>query len=117
MIIFLTAAVAHAQPVSSSTKLGDVAATAAPVSTVAAGVGNLPPDFYPKSPCVKPDAALMADRPHDVRDVKAIDNYNERVRMYNATAQAFNVCVVDYAAKANNDIGRIQAAIRDANLH
>jgi len=86
-----------------------------PAAGAAVGPGNLPPDFYPQSPCAKPDAAGIGDKPRDARDIKAVQDYNQRVQIYNRTAGAFNSCVVDYAAKANNDIARIQAAIRDAN--
>ena len=79
------------------------------------GAGNLPPDFYPRSPCAKPDAASIGDKPKDVRDLKAVQEYNQRVQTYNKVAGAFNGCVTDYAAKAQNDIARIQAAIRAAN--
>ena len=84
-------------------------------SPTAPGVGNLPPDFYPKSPCTKPDSASIADKPRDGRDLKAVQDYNQRVQTYNKSAQGFNICIKDYAAKAQNDMARIQQAIRDAN--
>ncbi len=79
--------------------------------------GNLPPDFYPRSPCVKPDMAAIGAKPRDARDVKAVDEYNQRVQAYNKVAPAFNACIKDYAARAQNAIARIQAAIQDANTH
>ncbi len=88
-----------------------------PPATAPVGAGNLPPDFYPKSPCVKPDAAGIGDKPRDARDLKAVQEYNQRVQTYNKAAQVFNPCVTDYAARAQNDIARIQAAVRDANTH
>ncbi len=88
-----------------------------PPAGAAIGAGNLPADFYPKSPCTKPDTAAIGDKPRDARDVKAVQDYNQRVQTYNKTAAGFNTCVVDYAARANNDIARIQQAIRDANGH
>jgi hypothetical protein len=88
-----------------------------PPPGAAVGPGNLPPDFYPKSPCIKPDAASIGEKPRDARDLKAVQDYNQRVQAYNKTASGFNTCVVDYAGKANNDIARIQQAIRDANGH
>jgi hypothetical protein len=86
-----------------------------PAAGPVVGPGNLPPDFYPKSPCSKPDAASIGDKPRDARDLKAVQEYNQRVQAYNKVANAFNPCVTDYAAKARNDIERIQQAIRDAN--
>lgn len=83
----------------------------------AMGAGNLPPDFYPKSPCIKPDAASLGDKPRDARDGKAIEAYNQRIQAYNTVARTFNACVADYAARARNDVERIQSAIRDANAH
>jgi hypothetical protein len=109
-ILILFATIAQAQDLSPPTvKLSAMPAPAAP------GTGNLPPDFYPRSPCIKPDPAGIGDKPRDARDGKAVDEYNRRIQTYNKVAQAFNGCVTDYAAKARNDIERIQAAIRDAN--
>ena len=117
--LILFATFAQAQPAADirKQKLGDAMTTerAAPASSIPDGQGNLPPDFYPKSPCIKPDAAGIGDKPRDARDVKAVDEYNRRIQTYNTVAQTFNGCVTDYAAKARNDIDRIQAAIRDAN--
>ena len=110
LILFST--VAHGQDLSPPA----VNISSAPSAT-APGPGNLPPDFYPKSPCIKPDAASIGDKPRDARDGKAVDAYNRRIQAYNAVAHTFNACVTDYAAKAHNDIERIQAAIRDANMH
>ena len=108
--LILFATIAQAQDLSPpAVKLSITPAPAA------VGAGNLPPDFYPKSPCAKPDSASIADKPKDARDVKAVQEYNQRIQTYNKTAQAFNGCITEYAAKAQNDIARIQAAIRDAN--
>jgi hypothetical protein len=79
------------------------------------GPGNLPPDFYPHSNCAKPDMSMIGRKPGDARDVKAVDAYNKQVQAYNQAAPAFNACIQDYAAKANNDMARIRAAVQDAN--
>ena len=112
LLLFATVAGAQAQDLTPS-----AVKFSPPPAGAAIGAGNLPADFYPKSPCPKPDAAGIADKPRDARDGKAVDAYNHRVQAYNKVAQAFNGCVVDYAARAQNDIARIQAAIRDANAH
>jgi hypothetical protein len=79
------------------------------------GPGNLPPDFYPRSTCVKPDMAMIGRKPGDARDVKAVEAYNKQVQAYNQAAPAFNACIQAYADRANIDIGRIRAAVQDAN--
>ncbi len=81
------------------------------------GPGNLQPDFYPRSTCVKPDMAMIGPKPRDARDVRAVEAYNKQVQAYNKSAPVFNACVQDYAAKARNDMERIRAAIQDANTH
>lgn len=108
-VLILFATVAQAQD------LSPPSVTIKPPAGTVIGAGNLPPDFYPKSPCIKPDMASISDKPRDERDQKAVQDYNQRVQAYNKLAKAFNPCVTDYGAKANNDIARIQAAIRDAN--
>ncbi len=77
--------------------------------------GNLPPDFYPKSTCVKPDLAALGKPPRDATDNRVAAIYNEKIAAYNRQAPAFNACLKDYAARAQNDVARINAAIRDAN--
>ena len=77
--------------------------------------GNVPADFYPKSPCIKPDRAGIDAPPRDATNHRAVAEYNEKVAAYNKVAPAFNACVKDYAARAQNDVTRINAALRDAN--
>jgi hypothetical protein len=77
--------------------------------------GNLPSGFYPKSPCVKPDAQGLDRKPGDARDGRAVAAFNEKVRAYNKTTQTYNACVQDYAAQAQHDIQEIRAAIAAAN--
>lgn len=77
--------------------------------------GNLPAGFYPKSPCVKPDAQNIGRKPGDRRDVRAVAAFNERVRAYNNVTQTYNTCVQTYAAQAQYDIQEIRAAIAAAN--
>lgn len=94
------------------------AVTPAPVTagTVqTAAKGNLPAGFYPKSPCVKPDAQGLDRKPGDARDGRAVAAFNEKVRAYNKTTETYNACVQDYAARAQHDIQEIRAAIAAAN--
>ena len=110
--LLLFATVAQAQDLSPPS----IAIKPPPAATII-GPGNLPPDFYPKSPCTKPDISSIPEKPRDERDQKAVLDYNQKVQAYNKLAKAFNPCVTDYGTRANNDIARIQAAIRDANAH
>lgn len=87
-----------------------------PISTTAA-TGNLPAGFYPKSPCIKPDAQSIGRQPGDRRDGRAVAAFNDRVRAYNKTTETYNACVQDYAAKAQHDIQEIRAAIAAANAN
>jgi hypothetical protein len=87
----------------------------APAAVKTAATGNLPPGFYPESPCVKPDAQSIGRQPGDRRDGRAVAAFNERVRAYNNVAQTYNVCVQDYVARAQRDIEEIRAAIAAAN--
>lgn len=91
----------------------------APVQTTAtaAATGNLPSGFYPKSPCIKPDAQSIGRQPGDRRDGRAVAAFNDQVRVYNKVVQTYNACVQDYAAKAQHDIQEIRAAIAAANAN
>lgn len=127
LAVLLTLTAARAQEPGKA-KLGD-AATAS--TAVAPGEGNLPPGFYPKSPCVKPDKSGLGAVPTrvDPRDPAgqtrhenspgAGGGYNDRVASYNARATAFNACMKVYVDKAQNDIKAIEdtvhAAVADAN--
>ena len=99
--------------------MGQAQEIAAPVpaTMAAAATGNLPSGFYPRSPCVKPDAQSMGRQPGDRRDGRAVAAFNERVRAYNKTTETYNACVQDYAAKAQHDIQEIRAAIAAANAN
>lgn len=93
------------------------AALAQETPVTAAAAGNLPPGFYPRSPCVKPDAQSIGRQPGDRRDGRAVAAFNDQVRAYNKVAQTYNACVQDYAAKAQHDIQEIRAAIAAANAN
>jgi hypothetical protein len=86
-----------------------------PVPVPVPPAGNLPADFYPRSPCTKPDLSMIGRKPGDARDVQAVEAYNKQVQAYNQAAPAFNACIQAYADRANVDIGRIRAAVQDAN--
>jgi hypothetical protein len=125
----LLATAAQAQDLGKA-KLGDAAV---PGPTVTPGQGNLPPGFYPKSPCIKPDKSGLGAAPTrtDPRDPAGQGRhegapttgagYNDRVAAYNAKANAFNDCMKIYVDKAQNDVRAIQdmvhAAVADANAH
>jgi len=91
------------------------AGTALAQTPAPAAAGNLPAGFYPKSPCVKPNADF--GRQPDQRDGKAVAAYNEKIRAYNRAMEAFNPCIQDYAARANHDIQEIRAAVAAANAN
>jgi hypothetical protein len=90
---------------------------AARAQTAAPG-SNMPPDFYPRPACVKPDKAGLNGAP-GVQNQEAMRAYNLRVKLFNDKAAAFNACITLYVGKAQNDINAIQAivhaAVADAN--
>ena len=86
----------------------------APTVPKPATSGNLPAGFYPRSPCVKPGPPDFGRKP-DQRNFKAVEAYNQKIRVYNKAMEDFNPCIQDYAARANHDIREIQAAVRAAN--
>ena len=92
-----------------------VAALAGPAAAQAQG-SNMPPDFYPHPPCVKPDKGHLVQPGNDV-DARRV--YNVRVKAFNDKAVAFNACLKTYIDNAQNDINAIQAivhgAVADAN--
>jgi hypothetical protein len=105
VILLMATASARAQDIPASV----------PASVTTATAGNLPSGFYPKSPCIKPDAQGLDRKPGDARDGRAVAAFNEKVRAYNKTTQTYNACVQDYAARAQHDIQEIRAAIAAAN--
>ncbi len=75
--------------------------------------GNMPPDFYPRSSCVKPDQAALGAQPA-VTDRKAMAAYNLKVTAFNQQAVTFNACLKTYQDNAQRDIAAIQAAAHAA---
>jgi len=75
--------------------------------------GNLPPDFYPKPACERPDKTAIGGAP-GVQDQQAMIAYNLKVRNFNKRAEAFNACMKDYTDKAQRDIDVIQATVHAA---
>lgn len=94
-----------------------IAMLAGPAGAEAPG-SNMPPDFYPRPPCVKPDKGHLVQPGNDVDAMRV---YNARVKEFNDRAVAFNACLKTYINKAQNDINIIQAivhaAVADANAH
>ena len=78
-----------------------------------AAIGNLPADFYPRSPCVKPDRESVGVQPV-ATDLTAMRAYNLKVGMFNQRAAAFSVCLKAYQDRAQHDIQEIQAAVQPA---
>jgi hypothetical protein len=80
--------------------------------------GNLPPDFYPRPACEKPQAP---GKPPESSSQAAMQLYNAKVKAFNAKAVTFNACMQDYRDRAQNDINAIlatvHAAVTDANAH
>ena len=74
-----------------------------------AAPGNMPADFYPRSPCVKPDQAMLGAQP-STSDHKAMVAYNLRVAAFNAQAVKFSACLTTYQDNAQRDIQAIGAA-------
>jgi len=75
--------------------------------------GNMPVDFYPASPCIKPDPGSLGMQP-PATDSKAMAAYNLRVTAFNDQAKTFTDCLKAYQAKAQRDIAQIRVAVRDA---
>ena len=75
--------------------------------------GNMPADFYPASPCAKPDRDALGAQPSP-QDVKAMAAYNLRVAAFNDQAKDFADCLKGYQGKARRDMEQIRAATRDA---
>jgi hypothetical protein len=75
--------------------------------------GNLPPDFYPKPVCEKPDKAAIGGAP-GVQDQQAMIAYNLKIRNFNKQAAVFNACMKDYTDKAQRDIDAIQTTVHAA---
>lgn len=84
---------------------------AAPTTVKTAATGNLPPDFYPRSSCKKPDGRFLKTQPTSI-DIPA---YNKKVQAYNHAAHVFNTCVTTYTAQAQRDMQRIRDAVNAAN--
>ena len=89
----------------------DAAIPTVPATVKTAATGNLPPDFYPRASCRKPDGKFLKRTPAS-RD---IPEYNKKVQAYNQAAHIFNTCVTTYTAQAQRDMQRIRDAVNAAN--
>jgi hypothetical protein len=78
-----------------------------------AAIGNLPADFYPRSPCVKPDRESVGVQPA-MTDLNAMRAYNLKVEIFNQQAAAFGVCLKAYQDRAQHDIEAIRSAVEPA---
>lgn len=94
--------------------------SAAAAQPPTAAASNMPPDFYPRSPCIKPDKSGLGGAP-GIQDQQAMLAYNLKVKAYNQKAAAFGICMKTYVDNAQNDIAHIQdvvhAAVAEANQH
>lgn len=84
----------------------------APALAQPAPGSNMPPDFYPHSPCVKPGE--MPKGAPGVQDQDAMMAYNLKIKAFNQRAGAFNACIKTYVDNAQRDIEQIQAIVRAA---
>jgi len=91
--------------------VAEVQGTAPPQPPTA--MGNLPADFYPRSPCVRPDQSALGAQPART-DIKAMAAYNLKVAAFNQQAETFGPCLKAYQDKARHDIQAIQAAVQPA---
>jgi len=78
-----------------------------------AAIANMPADFYPRSPCVKPDQAMIGAQP-STSDHKAMVAYNFRVAALNQQTVSFSTCLKTYQDNAQRDIQAIQSATQAA---
>ena len=101
------------QSVLSTVNSAVAAATGQPPPTPPTAVGNLPPDFYPRSPCANPDRAAIGIMPA-TSDHAAMTAYNLKVKAFNEQAAAFTVCLKSYQDRAKRDIDQIQAISHQA---
>jgi hypothetical protein len=85
--------------------------TAPPPPPTAAG--NMPADFYPRSPCRKPDQGMIGAQP-STSDHKAMIAYNLKVAAFNKQAVTFSACLKTYQDNAQRDIQAIGAATHAA---
>ncbi len=108
---YLLIAVLCSLPVGAQAQTSGAPTAVKPVTS-----GNLPAGFYPRSPCIKPGSPDFGRKP-DQRNFKAVEAYNEKIRVYNKAMEDFNPCIQDYAAKANHDIQEIRAAVAAANAN
>jgi hypothetical protein len=80
--------------------------------------GNLPPGFYPRPSCEKPQAP---GKPPESANQAAMQLYNAKVKAFNGKVVTFNACMQNYRDRAQNDVDAIlatvHAAVVDANAH
>ncbi len=94
-----------------NTQVAEARGTALPPPPAAPG--NMPADFYPRSPCVKPDQGLIGAQPPP-SDHEAMVAYNLRVAAFNKQAVSFSTCLKTYQDNAQRDIQAIEAATHAA---
>ena len=74
--------------------------------------GNLPPGFYVRAACVKPDKSAIG-RPPVSTDREEVLAYNFRIRRFNKEHGAFNDCIKVYTEKADRDIDGILGVVNN----
>ena len=95
-----------------NTAVAEARGTAPPPAPAAQG--NMPADFYPHSPCVKPDQRALGAQPSPT-DRKAMTAYNLGVKAFNEQVLTFNTCLKTFTDNAKRDIAQIQAAAHAAS--
>ena len=94
-----------------NTAVAEARGTAPPAPPAADG--NMPADFYPHSPCARPDQGALGAQPSPT-DRKAMTAYNLRVKTFNEQAVTFNTCLKTFTDNAQRDIAQIQESAHAA---
>ena len=89
--------------------LAPAAAQSQTQAVLPAEAGNLPPDFYTPSPCVKPDKRAVDT--FVATDPQEAPVYNRKVAKFNQAAVAFNVCLKTYLDNSQHDVEQILSAV------
>ncbi len=73
--------------------------------------GNLPADFYPRSPCIRPERTALGSQPA-ITEISAMRDYNIKVAAFNLQVENFGTCLRAYQERARYDIQAIQVAVQ-----
>jgi len=73
-----------------------------------AAQGNMPADFYPRSPCAKPDQGALGVQPSP-QDHAAMTAHNIGLKAFNELTLIVTTCLTTFAVKAGRGIRPMQA--------